>query len=116
VLLFDIGNQVLLAINRGKKGENGPFIFSLRRDEELERAVTAIRSLDFTGNILKAHMSVGALVEVLRSGAEEYFVNRGLFSNYYLKDRMTKALSDRGRNIEREGSALLERLGGEIPS
>jgi hypothetical protein len=115
VLLFDLGNQVLLAINRGKKGENGPFIFSLRRDDEVERAVTAIKSLDFAGNILKAHMSVGALVEMLMSGAEEHFVNRGLFSNYFLKDRMTKTLFDRGRRVEKECSALLERLGGEVP-
>jgi hypothetical protein len=115
ILLFDLGNQVLLAVNRGKKEESGPLIFPLRKEEDIEKAVTAIKSLDFTSNILKAHMAVSAFAEVLRSGAEEHFINRGLFSNHYLKDRMVKTLSDRGRRVEKESTELLERLGGEIP-
>lgn len=116
VLLAAFDTHAVLILRRSKKDDNAPLLVPLRREEDLERVVSAIRKLNFVSDELTAHSSIYSLVDLLRAGAERYFTNRGLFSNYFLKERLSGCLSERGRSPPREAEGLLARFGGEFPA
>lgn len=115
VLLADLGSYALLILRRAKKGDNLPLLVPIRKQEDYERVASTIRKFNLTSDELTAHSSINSIVDLLRVGAERYYTNRGLFSNHYLKERLFKQLSERGRNPEKESSGLLVKLGGEVP-
>jgi hypothetical protein len=116
VVLAECDGQVVLVLRRSKKDDNAPLPVPLRKEEDFERAVSAIRRFDFLSDELTAHSSLYQVVDLLRAGAERYFTNRGLFSNYYLKERLSECLSKRDRRPPREAAALLARFDGEFPA
>lgn len=116
VLLAVLDSQVVLVLRRSKKDDNAPLPVPLRKEEDFERVVSAIRKYNFVSDELMAHSSLYSVVESLRGGAERYFTNRGLFSNYYLKDRLSGCLSERGRSPPKEAGGLLSKFDGEFPA
>jgi len=117
VLLADLGAQSLLVLRRSKKGENAPLFIPLRKEEDFERIVNVVRKFNFVSDELSAHSSVNDVVDLLSVGAaERYFINRGLFSNYFLKERLSGCLSERGRKPSRESVDLLSKFDGELPT
>ncbi|MCW4003627.1 MAG: hypothetical protein NWE95_06930 [Candidatus Bathyarchaeota archaeon] len=115
-LLAVTSGQVILVLRRSKKDDNAPLLFPLRKEEDFERVVGVIRKFNFTSDVLTAHSSLSSVVDLLRVGAERHFVNRGLFSSYFLKERLSECLSKRGRAPAREIGGLLGRLEGEFPA
>lgn len=116
VLLAEFGSYAVLVLRRAKKGEDLPLFVPLRKEEDYERVINTLRKFNFTSDELTAHSSINSAVDLLRVGAERYYTNRGLFSNHYLRERMHKVLSERGRNLTRESSNLLAKFGGELPT
>jgi len=116
VLLVVVDSQVILVLRRYKKDDNAPFLVPLRREEDFERAISAIRRFNFVSDELTAHSSLHSVVDLLRAGAERYFTNRGLFSSYFLKDRLSGCLSERRRSPSKEASSLLARFEDEFPA
>lgn len=116
ILVADLGEKAALIIRRpGKEGD--PYLrLLLQKEEDFERAAGVLRKLDLVSDSLTAHANLSEAVELLRVGAERYFVNLGLFSNYFLRERLTPHLSERGRHIDKESAAFFGRLGGEIPA
>jgi hypothetical protein len=113
VLLAEADERLcFLVIRRSKKGENSPLIISIRKQEDMERVQAAIKKLNFTSDELTAHASIQTLYDVLRQGAERYFTNRGLFSTYYLKERLFPSISQHGRSVQKESENLFSKLGG----
>jgi Alw26I/Eco31I/Esp3I family type II restriction m6 adenine DNA methyltransferase len=109
------GDEVFLALRRSKKDDNGPLLIPLRKEDDFEKVIGAVNKFNFVSDVLTAHSSLSSLVDLLKAGAERHFVNRGLFSNYFLKERLSDCLSKRGRSPSKEGSGLLGKLGGEFP-
>jgi len=116
ILLAEFGSHSLLVLRRAKKGENIPLLVPIRKEEDCERVVNTIKKFNFASDELTAHSSINSAVDLLRVGAERYYTNRGLFSNYYLRQRLFKSMSNRGRNIERESSTILAKFNGELPA
>ena len=97
VLLAEFGTHSLLVMRRAKKEENQPLLVGVKKEEDLERIANTIRKFNFKSDELTAHSSLNSAVDLLRVGAERYYVNRGLFANHYLKERLFRSLSERGR-------------------
>lgn len=122
VLLMDRNGEEgsgdsVLVMRRSRKGDNSPLVVPLRKEEDYERVINAVRKFpDFLSDELTAHSSLNGIVDLLKAGAERYFINRGLFSNHYLKERLGKSLSERGRTPEKESSGLIAKFDGEIPT
>jgi len=116
MLLADAGAYALLVLRRHKKDDNSPLLIPMRKDEEFERVMAVMRRLNFRSDQLVAHANLMSAVELLRAGAEGPFINRGLFSTYFLKERLLGRLSERGRNPAKEPVALFTRLNGEVPT
>jgi hypothetical protein len=116
ILVADLGNSAILVMRRVKKGENVPLVVPVRKEEDYERIANILKKFNFSSDELTAHAAVSSAVEQLRIGAERYYTNRGLFSNYYLNERLFSSLSKRGRNPQKESSALLSQFGGEFPT
>jgi len=116
VLLAVCDGQVVLVLRRSKKDDNAPLPIPLRKEEDFEKAVSAIRRFNFLSDELTAHSSLYSVVDLLRAGAERYFTNRGLFSNYFLKERLSGCLSERGRSPPKEADGLLSKFDGEFPA
>jgi len=108
------GGQVFLVLRRSMKDDNVPLLVPLRREEDYERAIAAIKKFNFVSDVLTAHSSLSSLVDLLKAGAERHFTNRGLFSTYFVKERLRECLSKRGRNTPKEIEVLLAKFGGEF--
>lgn len=117
VIIAELDSSVVLCIKRvnKQKGEQ-PLILPLRTEEDFDRVVNVLRKNNFTSDQLSAHMSISTVVDELKSGAERYFVNRGLFSNYFLRERLDKTLSDRKRNIQSESAGFLSKFPYGVPA
>jgi hypothetical protein len=83
--------------------------------EDLEQVGGVIRKIDLS-DVLMAHTTLMDAVGKLRIGAERYFVNLGLFSNYFLTERLVPHLNSRGRKIDKETSSFFEKFEGAIPT
>lgn len=116
ILLANLGDRLVMVIRRpGKEGD--PYLrLVLQNEEEVERVIGIVRRVDLLSNTLTAHAGLSDAVGLLRVGAERHFVNLGLFSNYFLRERLTRHLAERGRRVEKEASGLFNRFGGEIPT
>lgn len=116
VLLAVLDSQVILVLRRSKKDDNAPVLRPLRKEEDFELVVSTVRRFNFVSDELTAHSSLHSVVDLLRTGAERYFTNRGLFSNYFLKERLSSCLSERGRSPAKEAGGLLTKFDGEFPA
>ena len=116
VLLAEFETQAVLILRRSKKEDSAPLLVPLRKEEDYERVVNAIKKFNFVSDVLSAHSSINSVADLLRAGAERYYTNRGLFSNYYLRERLPASLSERGRNAAKESTRFLLGLGGEMPT
>jgi len=116
ILLANLGDRIALVIRRpGKEGD--PYLrLLLQKEEDYERAIGILRRIDLVSDALTAHANLSDAVGLLRVGAERHFVNLGLFSNYFLRERMARHLSERGRRVEKETNNLFNQFGGEIPT
>jgi hypothetical protein len=116
ILLADLRDRTALVIRRpGKEGD--PYLrLLLQKQEDYERAIGILRRINLVSDALTAHANLSDAVGLLRVGAERHFVNLGLFSNYFLRERMARHLSERGRRVEKEANNLFNNFGGEIPS
>ena len=116
LLLVEQGSRNVFFAKRAKKGDNSAAFFVIRNGDECERVCNVIRRLDFHSDELTAHSSISRAIDSLREGADRYFINRGLFSSYYLRERFLKKLAERGRAPQKEASQLYSLFGGDIPS
>ena len=116
VILAVLDSQVVLVLRRSKKDDTAPFLVVLRKGEDFERVISAVRRFNFVSDELTAHSSLYSLVDLLRAGAERHFTNRGLFSTYFLKERLSEHLSKRGRVLAKEAGGLLSKFEGEFPA
>ena len=96
MLLPDLGPRIVLVIKRpGKEGD--PYLRRvISNQEDFEQVSGVLRGIDLS-DVLMTHSTLTVAVSKLRVGAERYFVNLGLFSNYFLTERLTPHLSQRGR-------------------
>jgi hypothetical protein len=116
VLLADLAAQALLVLRRSKKGENTPLFVPLRRGEDFERVVNVVRKFNFGADELSAHAALSNIIDLLSEGAaERFFVNRGLFSNYFLRERLSSCLAERERSPSKESARFLSGFAGEFP-
>jgi hypothetical protein len=115
-LLAVCDSQVILVLRRSKKEDSTPLPIPLRKEEDFERVIGVIRKFNFVSDVLTAHASLYSVMDLLKAGAERYFTNRGLFSNHFLKERLSSCLSERGRSPPKEAGGLLEKFGGEFPA
>lgn len=116
VVLAVLDSQAVLVLRRSKKGDDAPLLVVLRKEEDFERVVSVVRRFNFVSDELTAHSSLYSLVDLLRTGAERHFTNRGLFSTYFLKERLSECLSKRGRVLSKESAGLLSKFEGEFPA
>jgi hypothetical protein len=91
VVLAVLDSQVVLVLRRSKKDDDAPLFVVLRKEEDFERVISAVRRFNFVSDELTAHSSLFSLVDLLRAGAERHFTNRGLFSTYFLKERLPES-------------------------
>ncbi|MEO9294649.1 MAG: hypothetical protein ABI347_03515 [Nitrososphaera sp.] len=111
VVLAELGDgTTVLCMRRNKKGEP-PLVKPLRSMEDYDTVVSVFQSQNFTSDILSAIFAIGQSIERLTSdSASTLYVNRGLFSNYFLKERLKSTLSERKRSIGKEVDSFLTRF------
>ncbi len=114
MIIFDTGTLAYIFIKRGRKGER-VLPIAVRTDEDSERVERILRKFTFTGNMLVAHSNLSQAFDQLREGAEKDFLNRGLFSNHFLKERLFDTIAKRGRKPEKEAAKIYEAFGGDLP-
>lgn len=114
MIIFDTGTLAYIFIKRGRKGEH-VLPIAVRTDEDSERVERILKKFTFTGNMLVAHSNLSQAFDQLREGAEKDFLNRGLFSNHFLKERLFDTISKRGRKPEKEAAKIYEAFGGNLP-
>lgn len=122
VLLADMGDTSA-AILKARKGggPSQPLIVPLQKPEDFDKLASVLGKLNLSSNALMARLELARAIEELSSGVEREFTNRGLFSSYFLKERLAGALKERsGRSIQSEAYALWARLssinGGIFPA
>ena len=114
ILICNLGERVALVTK--KPGKDNPFARRvLLHHDDFEKTAGVLRKIDLS-NSLMAHASLSSAVSLLREGAERDFVNLGVFSNYFLRERMVKHLSQRGRSVANESTEFIKKVGGEIPA
>lgn len=111
MLLADLGEAAVLVIKTFGKGKGEKPLFKLlRKSEDYDEAANALRKFDLKSDDLMAHASLQAAKELLERSVGAIFINKGLFSNYFLKERLTKKMSERGRNLSKEAQDLFQKL------
>ena len=106
IILAELEDFDLLCISRHTKGEQ-PLLITLRQDKDYDRIINVFRRFKFTSDILSAHYAINKSIELLKSGSGEGpFVNRGLFSNHFLRERLEKGLSARKRDVWKEATSF----------
>ena len=103
IILAELRDATLLCMSRSKKGEP-PLILPLHSADEYERVVNVLSRHNFSSDELSAHVAIDACMDLLKSGAERYFINRGLFSSYFIRKRLDNALKQRKRDVTKESS------------
>jgi hypothetical protein len=117
MLLADLGDASLLVIKIFGKGKGEKPLFKpLRKPEDYEEAANALRKFDLKSDDLMAHASLQAAKELLERSVGTTFINKGLFSNYFLKERLAKSMSERGRNLSKEALGLFPRIDEHVSS
>ena len=116
VCVVNADDLVILIMKKPGKDKNGLVRFVLRKEDDFDRARNIIRRIDLSSDILTAHSTLSRAVELLQKDTGKHFVNLGLFSNYFLRNRMKQHLAGRGRSIDREALAFFRRMNGEIPT
>ncbi|MCI0526700.1 MAG: hypothetical protein L0Y56_04510, partial [Nitrospira sp.] len=111
IVVLELDDFNVLCLSRHKKGEP-PYFLPLRKEEDYDRVLSVLRKHNFTSDELSAHVAIDNSIELLKSGAERDFVNRGLFSNYFLRERLERALSERKRELAKEASSLFSHFTG----
>lgn len=115
ILLANLGSKVAIVAKRpGKEGD--PFVRrTLSKQEDFDQAAVVLRKIDLSDSLM-AHATLASAIDLLRAGAERHFVNLGVFSNYFLRERLHQHLSERGRKPDTEQAVFLEKFGGDIPT
>ncbi len=107
---------VLVVMKKRGNDKNGTVRLALRKEEDFERAKSAMRRIDLNSDILTAHSTLARAVELLQKDTGRQFVNLGLLSNYFLRNRLKSYLSSRGRSVDKEAAAFFRKWNGEIPA
>lgn len=119
IVIAELDGFDVLCMSRHKRGEQ-PLVLTLRQDKDYDAVITVFRGQNFTSDVLSAHYAINKSIDLLKSGSGEGpFINRGLFSNYFLKERLEKALSDRKRDVWKEAATFFSKFasdGGGIPT
>ena len=109
VITASLKDHNCLFIKNFRKGDKTKYhTFSLRKDSEYKKAVAVFRKRTLTADILTAHAGLADILKDMVTSSES-FTNRGLFSTYYLENRMFKDLAHtRKRNITKEVTPVLK--------
>ena len=111
MLLADLGDACLLVIKTFGKGKGEKPLFKpLRKPEDYEETANVLRKFDLKSDDLMAHAFLQAAKELLERSAGTVFINKGLFSNYFLKERLAKSMSERGRSLSKEALGLFPKI------
>jgi hypothetical protein len=111
MLTADLGDACLLVIKTYGKGKGEKALFRvLRKAAEFDEAANVLSRYDFKNDELTAHASLQAAKDLLQRSVGDVFINKGLFNNYFLGQRLSKSLSERGRSLSKEASGLYSRL------
>ncbi|MCX6677696.1 MAG: hypothetical protein NTU95_07095 [Methanothrix sp.] len=111
MLLADLGDACLLVIKTFGKGKGEKPLFKpLRKPEDYEETANVLQKFDLKSDDLMAHAFLQAAKELLERSAGTAFINKGLFSNYFLKERLAKSMSERGRSLSKEASSLFPKI------
>jgi len=111
MLTADLGESALLVIKTYGKGKGEKALFRvLRKAADFDEAANVLSRYDFKNDELTAHASLQAAKELLQRSVGEVFINKGLFNNYFLRERLAKSLSERGRSPSKEAAGLYPRL------
>ena len=107
VIVASLAGHDCLFIKNFQKGSKIKYhTFSLRRDSEYNKAIAVFRKHSITADILTAHAELANIVKDMTS-SNASFTNRGLFSTYYLEERMFKEISRKKRNVQKEARPVL---------
>ena len=110
MLLADLGEASVLVIKTfGKRKGEKPLLKLLRKPEDYEEASIALRKFDFKSDDLMAHAYLQAARELLERSVGTAFINKGLFSSYFLKERLLKSMSERA-HLPKEAQALFSKI------
>ena len=111
VITASLKDHDCLFIKNFHRGDKKKYhTFSLRKDSEYSKAIAVFRKHTITADILTAHAGLADILKDMDTSSES-FTNRGLFSTYYLENRMLKDLEQvKRRKITKEAMPVLEAL------
>lgn len=110
IVIAELENLTVLCLNRNKKGEQ-PLVLVLKSPEDFDRVIGVFQSQNFTSDVLSAHYAINQAIELLKSDSGDgLFINRGLFSNYFIRERLKGTLTERKRNISKEAATFLTKF------
>lgn len=110
VIAASLKDHDCIFIKNFRKGDKIKYhTFSLRKDSEYKRAIAVFRKYIITTDILTAHAGLANILNDMATSSES-FTNRGLFSTYYLENRMFKDIERVKRRILKEAASVLDAL------
>ena len=110
VIVASLRDHDCLFVRNFQKGSKIKYhTFPLRKDTDYEKARAIFRKHNITVDTLMAHAGLANIVKDMESSSAS-FTNRGLFSTYYLEERMFKEIVRKKRNLGREAGPILDVL------
>ena len=110
VIITSLADHDCLFVKNFQKGSKTKYhTFPLRKESEYNKAITIFRKHSITTDLLTAHAGLANIVKDMTS-SNASFTNRGLFSTYYLEERMFKEITRKKRNLEKEANPVLDVL------
>ena len=108
VIVASLRDHDCLFVRNFQKGSKIKYhTFPLRKDTDYEKARAIFRKHNITVDTLMAHAGLANIVKDMESSSAS-FTNRGLFSTYYLEERMFKEIVRKKRNLGREAGPILD--------
>ena len=110
VIMVSLTDHDCLFIRNFQKGSKTKYhTFPLHKDSDYTKAEAMFRKYNITSDTLTAHAALASIVRDMASSSAS-FTNRGMFSTYYLEERMFKDMHRSKRGLEKEADRVLEVL------
>ena len=110
VMIITLKHQNILFVRVTKQGsKNKPHAFILSDMNEYNKIKSIFRNCNIADDYLTTTASLHYIIENL-AHSTTYYVNRGIFSDHYLNERMIPSLQKRNRNLKNESKQLFQTL------
>lgn len=110
IIVASVADHDCLFIKNFRRGDKIKYhTFPMRKSSEYNKAIAVLRKHVITTDTLTAHAGLANILKDMATSSES-FTNRGLFSTYYLENRLFGDIARTKRNLKKEAIRVLDAL------